>query len=69
MTPQEALREIVKEKKWYVVLTPGGNRDVNKENVLRVQAYRILNGSAKILAIKNFFEYFGKEVEINIKDK
>jgi len=67
MTPTEALKEIISEPKWYVVLDKQGNRDTKKEAVLRVQALRILNGTAQHSAIKSFFEKFGYEVEINVK--
>lgn len=67
MTPTEALREIINEPKWYVVLNDSGERDTKKEAVLRVQALRILNGTAQHSAMKSFFERFGKEVEIVVK--
>ena len=67
MTPIEALREIISEPKWYVILDDNGGRDTKKEAVLRVQALRILNGTAQHSAMKSFFERFGKEVEIVVK--
>lgn len=69
MTPIEALREIINQPKWYVVLDDNGSRDSKKEAVLRVQALRILNGTAQHSAMKSFFDRFGKEVEIVIKNK
>lgn len=73
MTPTEALKEIISEPKWYTVwyTDKDGNlkRDAKKEAILRVQALRILNGTAHHAAMKSFFERFGKEVEIVIKNK
>jgi len=69
MTPTEAIKEIISEPKWYVILNDNGERDTKKEAVLRVQALRILNGTAQHAAMKSFFERFGKQVEIVIKNK
>ena len=69
MTPTEAIKEIIREPKWYVILNDNGERDTKKEAVLRVQALRILNGTAQHAAMKSFFERFGKQVEIVIKNK
>jgi len=71
MTPTEAIKEIISEPKWYTVWYTDDDgklkRDTKKEAVLRVQALRILNGTAQHAAIKSFFEKFGYQVEIKIK--
>lgn len=73
MTPKQALKDIIKKNKWYTVIYTNDKgelvRDTKKETSLRVTALRILNGTAHHLAIKNFFEHFGMEVELIVKTK
>lgn len=67
MTPEEALKEITSNPKWYVVLNNNGKtRNTVKESTLRVTALRILNNNAESSSMRRFFERFGYKLNITI---
>lgn len=67
MSIEEALNEIRSEKKWYWV--PDGKGGVRASSSMMVMAQRIEDGRAKLQTIREFFQTFGYEVEMNMTVK